>query len=169
MADQPPAGPSPVPPPASQPTAPHSAPPARPTGPAAGGGGDQRPLDPEAVQTAGRLVIRFGVVALAAVLASGLPVPWGLASGLFAVVAIVVGVLAIIATVKARLRPPPVVMLSFGLVLMGVLLLMVLAQVIFYPAVVADQSCRTSAVTDRAVTACDDQQRGRVLDQLFGR
>ena len=121
------------------------------------------------MRRAGRLTWRFGLLALAAVLATSLPLPWGLAGLVFTLAALVVGVMALVATVVAGLRAPPIVVLSVGLALVGVLLLLQVVQVVFWPVTVAAQQCREAAITSQAQEACEAQQRDRTIDQLLGR
>lgn len=138
------------------------------TAPPSAGGEPRRPLDPVALRRAGQLTARFGLLALAAVLATSLPLPWGLAGIAFTLAAVAVGIMALVAVVRARLRAATVVMISIGLGLVGLLLLSQLGMVLFYDVTRADQQCRTAAITDQAQQQCTDQRQGRLLDSVFG-
>jgi hypothetical protein len=143
---------------------PRTQPPGRP-----GAGPQRQPPDPAAARAAGHRASRFGLLTLAAVLTTSLPLPWSLAALAFTVAALVVGVGALVAAVRARLRPPPVVVLSVGLALVGLLLVLQLVQVAFYPVSRDYQECQQAAITDEAPEQCDEQLRSRLLGQLLGR
>ncbi len=127
------------------------------------------PRDPAALRRAGRATTRFGLLALVTVLASGLPLPWGLAALAFALAALAAGVVALVAAVRARARTAPVVVLSAGLLLVGVLLIALLVQVLFYPVAVRDQECRSAALTAQARDRCAEQLETGVIDRILGR
>ena len=131
--------------------------------------GARPPLDPVALRRAGRATTRFGLLALVAVLATALPLPWGLAAIPFTAAALAAGVVALVATVRARVRAAPVVVLSVGLALVTALLAALLVQLLFYPVVASAQECQRAAITEQAREQCDEELQTEVFDRAFGR
>jgi membrane protein implicated in regulation of membrane protease activity len=103
------------------------------------------------------------------VLASGLPLPWGLAALAFGAAALAAGVVALVAAVRARVRAVAVVVLSVGLALVVLVFVGGLLQVAVYPLAVEYQECVAEAITAEAAPRCQQDLRRGLLDLAFGR
>ncbi len=140
---------------ADAPPAPSSRGATSPEDPGGKGSGGSDPARRERAGVASRRVNRFGIIAIAALVAGSLPLPWSLAGLAFGLLALVVGVMALVASLDARLKAGPITLLSVSLAIVAVLVLVQLLRVVIYPATVADQECRAQALTEAALAACD--------------
>ena len=150
--------PPPPRPPARRPDdPPHRGPGAHGSGP----GGARGPEDPagrERAPVAVRRSNRFALLALAALLGAQLPLPWGVVAGtVFGVAALVVGLMAVIAAMDARLAAARVAVLWVSLAVVAVVVLLQLVRLVLYPSLVEVQDCRREAITIAAQAACDRQ------------
>lgn len=130
---------------------------------------DGGPARKAATLLASRRVNRFGVIALASIIAGSLPLPWAIAGLGFGLLALVVGVMALIASLDARVKGSAVALLSVSLAIVGLLMLVQVLRVVVYPVSVAVQECETRALTDAAQQACDDDLPGSGGGFSFGR
>jgi hypothetical protein len=114
---------------------------------------------------------RFALLALTAVLASRLPLPW-MASALALVAAAVVeGVLTARAVVRERRRTGLLLWCVCGIALMGLLGLGVASTLALYPITYDRQECLSGANTEVAKAACRsefDRRIGRLQSTLLG-
>ena len=115
----------------------------------------QPPPTPEQLADAGRAVMRFGLLMLAALLTSRLPVPWQVASPVFALAAVVVGLRSVVRVRRAGVRGVLPAMLGGGIALSVVLLLSSLTMLALWPAQVERQQCLDSALTIAAQEQCE--------------
>jgi hypothetical protein len=102
---------------------------------------------------------RFGLLVLASLLVNGLDLPWQAAAIGFSVAAVVVGIQAVRAVARARMRTAATVFTSVGV---GLAALMVIGQglaLAFWPLQADYQKCRRDALTISA------QQQGQVDDE----
>ena len=175
MADTPPAAPTGAPPPQPPPQPPRPQPhqkrrppPPRPpaahlppAGPAPhgpdGARGPQDPAGRERAAVAARRSNLFVLLALASLVSASLPLPWGIAGTAFGVAALVVGLMAVIAAMDARLRAGRVAVLWVSLAVVAVVVLLQLVRLVAYPTIVQDQECRREAITLTAQAACAQQ------------
>ncbi|MEJ5944428.1 hypothetical protein WDZ17_03870 [Pseudokineococcus basanitobsidens] len=150
-------------------------PPAPPTGssrPGAPDGGGGRPgaPPPEAAAEAARRALLFSLLLLGALLAARLPQPWAAVGLGFTVAALVVGGLALAASLRARRRGSAAV-LSAGLVLALLVLLVQSAALLLWPLQGSLRECLEGAVTAQARTTCQDEFTQRTtswLEQVGG-
>jgi hypothetical protein len=105
---------------------------------------------------------RFALLALAALLAVRLPLPWSGAALLLAVVADVEGVRTALAISRERLRSSLLVWCVAGIVLISLLGLGVAATFAFYPVTYQRQQCLQGANTDVAKAACESEFNRRL-------
>jgi hypothetical protein len=121
--------------------------------------------DPARAARAARRVGAVGVLALAALLASSLPLPWSVASVALSAAAVGVGVAAIAAmrgtSVRRTLLPP----LALGLGVNVLILASSLSMLATWPIQQARQECLSRAITISARDACETAYR-RALDEL---
>jgi len=113
------------------------------------------PPDPEAARVASRRVLHFGLLMLATVLTSSLPLPWGAASIAFVLLSLVVGVRALVALRRARVRGVLAPMLTIGLVFSTMLALTTVSMVATWPVQSAREDCLRSALTVSAQARCE--------------
>lgn len=136
-------------------------------GPQAPGGPTTRPEpDPAATRAAARQVLHFGLLLLAAVLASTLPLPWQVGALGFVVAAMVVGVRALARAWRAGVRGAVIPMLALGLFSAGLVALTVLSLLVVWPQQLARQECLATAVTISATERCEAEFR-RAVEQRF--
>ncbi len=160
------------------PPAPPRTGPEQPSGPPSSGGlppsggpdgtGDPAEPDPELARLASRSVLHFGLLMLAMLLVSAMPFPWQAASLVFGVVAIVVGVRALVAVWKARVRGVLVPALALGIGLAAMLTLQMAATLVLWDVAAAHQECLDGAITVSAERRCD-VERQDALDQTVNR
>ena len=130
----------------------------------------QRPApprpDPAELREVNRRVGTFVLLVVAAVLTSGLPVPWQLGSLAFAVAAVVTGVWALRAASRPSLRQqvaPPVVV---GLVFTAFMTMSIGASLILWDAQLERQDCLANALTLRAQEQCEARYEQAVEERL---
>ncbi|WP_265520735.1 hypothetical protein [Oerskovia flava] len=143
--DQPPAG-GPPPPPAQQPSpqpAPRPGPPEPP------------PADPEEARVATRRVVHFGLLLLLVIILSALPFPWQLASLAVAVAALVVGVRALRAVWRARVRGALAPAVVIGVVLTSIMALQMIMTLATWDIAITHQRCLDGAITVSATDRCE--------------
>ncbi len=145
------------------------APPSRGTqGPPRGDGAAADPALQARAQVASRRVNRFGLIAIASLVAGSLPLPWAIAGLPFGLLALVFGVMALVASLDARVRGGAIALLSVSLVVVTLLVLAQLVQVVVYPVTFANQECRSQALTEAALAACEEQLPGGGAGFPFG-
>lgn len=130
---------------------------------------DADPARKAATLLASRRVNRFGIIAIASIIAGSLPLPWALAGLGFGLLALVVGVMALIASLDARVKASAVALLSVSLAIVGALMLVQVLRVVVYPVSIAVQECQTQALTAAAQEECDDDLPGSGGGFSFGR
>ncbi|MFI2755164.1 hypothetical protein ACGIF2_17180 [Cellulomonas sp. P22] len=113
------------------------------------------PIDPEALRVASRRVMNFGLLMIATIVVSTLPLPWRAASLVFVVLAIVAGVRALVATRRARVRGALTPMLLVGLAFAGMLSLTLVTMLATWPVQQAHEECLRGALTVSARAGCD--------------
>jgi hypothetical protein len=102
---------------------------------------------------------------LASLLCSSLRLPWQAAAILFSVPAVVVGVLAVRAVVRARMRGPTIAFTVIGVVMAALMALGQAVLLIFWPLQQDLQECQEAALTRSAERQCQ-QDYERRLDDL---
>lgn len=130
----------------------------------------EAPSDPEAVRRATRLVMWFSGLLLAALWFSASSPPWPmpLLTGVVAVVAIVIGIRAIIAMRRAKMGGAMLVLLVVGLLLAGALVFFSVVQAAMWPVYADLQDCLDRAITSRAERACVADLETNVQDWFWG-
>lgn len=126
------------------------------------------PPDPELVARAGRTVRLFGVLLVASVLVSALPLPWRVAALVLAVGAAVAGVRALVAASRARLAGGLVPMLAVGVALTLLLATSTLQTVLPWSVQVEREDCLRGALTHSAQAGCEQDYQDSVQDWLTG-
>jgi len=111
--------------------------------------------DPERARLASRTVLRFGVLMLAMLLVSALPFPWQAASIVVGVLAVVVGVRALVAVWRARVRGVLVPALALGIGLAAMLCLQMASTLVLWDLATARQQCLDGAITVAAERRCE--------------
>ena len=99
--------------------------------------------------------MHFGLLMLASLLTSSLALPWRFVSVAIALVALVVGILALRRIWRAGLRGFLVVALSAGVVMTFALALTTLAVIPVWQIEMDRQSCLNEAITVSARTTCE--------------
>jgi hypothetical protein len=125
--------------------------------------GERRPAPSPEVVAAGRSVLTFGLLTIGVVLATGLPLPWQVLGMALCVVALVQGVRALRAVLRAgarRMLPAVTIGLSVC-ALFAVSSASVLAT---WPVQVARQECLERALTISARDACEAVYRQTLED-----
>ena len=150
----------PAPPPSdSQPPASGARPPVPPTPKAS------RPApDPARTKEAGRWLGRFALLVLASLIANGLPLPWQAGALAFSLPALVVGVLALRAVVRAGLRRLPTVMLGVGLTMTVFMVIGQIGLLALWPVQQDLQECRSRALTLSATEQCQRDFEERISE-----
>ncbi|WP_461024399.1 hypothetical protein [Thalassiella azotivora] len=121
-----------------------------------------------ALRRAGRLMTRFAVLVLAAVVTSTLRLPWQAAALVFSVGAVVVGVLATRAVVRARMGGAGVAFAAAGVGLSAVMVVVNGASVALWPVQAELQRCQQRAVTEAAERRCLAEYERTLTDLVPG-
>jgi hypothetical protein len=116
---------------------------------------EPEPADPEEARRATRRALHFGLLMLLVVLVSALRFPWRTAALAVAVVAVVVGVRAIVATRRARVRGALVPVLGIGVGLAAVIALQTLGSLATWEVEAEYQRCLDGAITVAAQERCE--------------
>ncbi len=124
----------------------------------------QRP--DERTQVASRRIRHFAVLSLAALVTLQLPLPWGLVTLLFATLAVVIGVRALVAARKAGMRSLVTVAVSAGVGFTALLVVSLLTVVALWPLQLELQECQRGALTISAKHACQADFEQGVQDRL---
>ncbi|MGQ7298337.1 hypothetical protein [Quadrisphaera sp. KR29] len=128
---------------------------------------ERRPPDPQRAARTARLGLHFSLLVLAGLVAlTALPLPWRLGGTVFVLVGAVVGVVALVQAVRARLRWTAVLVLGLGLGMVGLLLLVEAVNLALWPATSQRQACLDSALTAAGRQECDQQYEQAVRDLL---
>lgn len=114
-----------------------------------------------------RSVLHFGLFMLAAVLTMQVPLPWQLISIAFALGAVVVGLRALIRVFRQQIRGMISVLLIFGLLLSGMLLVTGLGNLALWDEQMERQQCLRSALTVAAQDRCERAYQVAV-EERFG-
>lgn len=112
--------------------------------------------------------MHFGVLLIAGMLTSTLPVPLQLAGVAFLVAAIVVGIVALRAVWRSGVRGSLPIVLATGLGLAAVMTLSSVALLALWPVQAERQECLRDALTISAREACEAQFQDS-LDDLVER
>ena len=118
---------------------------------------DPPPPDPAKVATIVRSTRTFAALMLAAVLTSSFPVPWQAAGLVFTVLALVVGVRALVQAVRAHVRGALTGMLVGGVGLSAFWLVVSVAMSMMWPVYLERQDCLAGALTITARQECEAQ------------
>jgi hypothetical protein len=100
-------------------------------------------------------VLHFGLLMLAMLVVSALPFPWQAASIVVAVVAIAVGVRALVAVWRARVRGVLVAALALGVGLAAMLSVQMVSTLVLWDVASARQECLDGAITVAAERRCE--------------
>ncbi len=142
-----------------------------PAEPPPGYGPGRRPLpapDSPIMRATSRRVLHFLALLLASVVTSSLPLPWQAASVVFLLVALVVGVRALVLAWRGGVRGGLAVMLGVGVGMAGFVGLGMLSLLALWPEQLERQECLAGAVTISATRACEAEFT-RSVDQRLGR
>ncbi|NCT89588.1 hypothetical protein GXB85_01270 [Cellulomonas sp. APG4] len=137
-------------------------------GPRGPGPQPRPPVDPEAARAASRRVLHFGLLMLATLLTSTLPLPWQVATLVFAVLAFVVGVRALVQVWRSGLRGALVSVLAVGLAFAALLAASTAGLIALWPVQMERQECLQDALTISATEKCESDYRD-ALDALLER
>jgi hypothetical protein len=118
------------------------------------------------VRATSRRILHFGVLLLAAVLTSTLPLPWQVASLLFVAAALVVGIRALVRAWRGGVRGAVLPMLGLGLASAGLVAVTVLSLLAVWPQQLQRQECLADAVTIAATERCEAQFRRSLEERL---
>ncbi|QJW37481.1 hypothetical protein [Cellulosimicrobium protaetiae] len=124
--------------------------------------------DPELARAATRRVLHFGLLLLAVIVVSTMPFPWQAVSLALAVGAIVVGIRALLAVWRARVRGALVPALGIGVGLSAMLALQMVSTLVTWDVALAHQQCLDGAITVSAEKRCD-VERTQALEETFAR
>ncbi len=116
------------------------------------------------MRRAASLVGRFGLLVLASLLVNGLELPWQAAAIGFSVAAVVVGIQAVRAVSRAKMRATAMVFTSVGVGLAALLALGQGLALAFWPLQADYQKCRRDALTISAERQCQADYERRILD-----
>ncbi len=111
-------------------------------------------------------MLHFGVLLLAAVLTSTLPLPWQAASLAFVVAALVVGIRAFVLALRGGVRGVVLPMLGLGLASAGLVAVTVLSLLVVWPQQLRRQDCLANAVTISATERCEAEFRRSLEERL---
>ncbi|WP_182111953.1 hypothetical protein [Actinotalea sp. JY-7876] len=125
-----------------------------------------RPPDPEAARAASRRVTHFGLLLLATLVVTSLPLPWQAAAVGFAVAAVVVGIRALMAVWRAGLRGAVVPLLGLGIGFSAVMVLSLGTMLALWPLQVELEQCRRDALTISAQDRCQAEYEQSLRDVL---
>jgi hypothetical protein len=118
------------------------------------------------VRATSRRILHFGVLLLAAVITSTLPLPWQAASLVFVGGALVVGVRALALAWRGGVRGAVLPMLGLGLASAGLVAVTVLSLLAVWPQQLERQECLAGAVTIAATERCEAQFRRALEERL---
>lgn len=105
---------------------------------------------------AGRRTLAFALLVVGALLCQRLRLPWQAVGLAFSLTALVMGALAIASLVRLR-QHGSVVLVSFGLAMVGFLALGQVSVLVLYPVQVRYQECLDQALTLQARSDCQEQ------------
>jgi hypothetical protein len=111
--------------------------------------------DIEATRATARRTLHFFALLLAAVLTSSLPLPWQVGSLLFVLVAIVVGIRALVLAWRSGVRGGVLFALGTGLAMAGMVALAITTLLAVWPQQLERQRCLAAAVTISATQRCE--------------
>lgn len=124
-----------------------------------------------AAEVAMRRVRLFALVSLLGLLSTGLPLPWQLGAPVLAVVAVVLGVRALSAARRAKLRGLVVVAVSAGIGFSVMIVVVFTSVVALWPLQYELQECERRALTVSARHACEasfEQGVAERIERLLG-
>lgn len=108
----------------------------------------------------------FGALMLAALVATGLPLPWQVLGTVLSFTALAYGVAALRAVWRAGLRGMLVAALTIGLAVSATFLVSSLAMLATWPIHAERQACLARALTVAARDACEEQYRQTLEERL---
>ncbi|MBX9243917.1 hypothetical protein ICW40_03735 [Actinotalea ferrariae] len=123
--------------------------------------------DPEAVRRAHRQVMHFGLLVLATIVVAPLALPGQVASLLLAVAAVVVGIRALLAVVRAGMRGVLVPLLGLGLGFALIMVLSLATMLALWPLQEELRQCLGDALTIAAQDQCQVEFQ-RSLEERLG-
>ena len=103
---------------------------------------------------------------LASLVTASLPFPWQVGALLFAVVALVIGIRALIAVWRAGVRGALVPVLAAGLFFAAMLSVSLTMMLALWPIQVENQQCLRDAVTISARDACAEQLQDALDERI---
>ena len=106
--------------------------------------------------------MHFGVLMLATLLVSALPLPWQAAAVLFAVAALVEGVRGLRSAWRAGVRGALVPMLVMGIVASSLLTLGTAGMIALWPIQMDRQTCLRDALTIASQDQCDSAYQSSI-------
>jgi hypothetical protein len=125
--------------------------------------GERRPAPSPEVVAAGRSVLAFGLLTIGVVLATGLPLPWQVLGMALCMVALVQGVRALRAVLRAGARRMlPAV--TIGLAVCALFAVSSVSVLATWPVQVARQDCLERALTISARETCEAEYRQALED-----
>ena len=110
--------------------------------------------------------MHFGLLMLATLLTTTLPLPWSVGALVFAIGAVVAGVLALRSVWKAGLRGALVPVLGLGIGFSLMMITSLVAMIAMWPVHEARQDCLRDALTIAAQERCEADYREGIQDQL---
>lgn len=118
---------------------------------------EPRTLDPETARAASRRILHFGLLMIAGVITSTLPLPLQVASIAFLLGAVVVGVLALRAVWRSGLRGALPLVLGAGVAISALMALSMTALLAVWPVQMERQDCLRHALTISARETCEER------------
>jgi uncharacterized protein YjeT (DUF2065 family) len=109
---------------------------------------------------------RFTLLVAAGLVASSLHLPWRAGALVFLGAALVVGVMALVAAVRAAARPAAVVAICLGLAATALILVLEGLALLLWPVTSQTQECLADALTQSARQACTADQQQSLEDFL---
>lgn len=126
----------------------------------------RKPSDAE-MKSARTAIRRFLVLAVLALLCSGLPLPTKIAAPVLGLAAVVMAIVALIKAVRAGLPLILRVSLAVGLVISLILTVGTSLLIAIWPITTDYETCKAQALTERAAAQCEQGYQDR-LDELTG-
>ncbi len=99
-------------------------------------------------------IVTFLLLCFAALVASGLPLPWGLAALAFILPAYVVGIRDLFRAGRTRARAADFALLGLGLMLVSLLMMVATLRLAFYSSQAGYEHCMAAALTQEGRAAC---------------
>ena len=127
---------------------------------------ERKPPTPEEAAAAGKAVLKFGVALLVAMLAMRWPIPWQLVAPVAGLLAVYLGVRALITYRKVGMTTFASVFLMLGVAIATMLALSSMTLLTMWNEQVAHQECMDRALTVQAEQACTDAYDQALQERL---